>query len=114
MQACSYSSQREIVRIADDKGRGMQILIALVEKRYTFILKDDILPPDPDTGREQSTVSWEVDFDIPAEAIGAQSSNESVFISFKSFNPTYRGRVKKDAKALDVKNIKRMSIMMRR
>jgi hypothetical protein len=28
-------------------------------KKYTFILKDEILPVDPETGREQSTISWE-------------------------------------------------------
>ncbi len=30
-----------------------------IEKRYTFILKDELLPPDEKTGREQSTISWE-------------------------------------------------------
>lgn len=90
------------------------ILIARLEKRYTFILKDEVLQPDPETGREQATISWEVDFDLPPQTIPGDAYNEAVFIPFESFNPTYRGRVKKDAKPLDVKSIRRMSIMMRR
>jgi hypothetical protein len=34
-------------------------------------------------------------------------------VPFKSFNPTYRGRLKKDAPPLDLKKIRRVSIMIR-
>lgn len=37
-----------------------------------------------------------------------------MFIPWSAFNATYRGRPKKDAKKIDLKKIKRMSIMMRR
>lgn len=33
---------------------------------------------------------------------------------WKALNPTYRGKLKKDAKSLDLKTVKRVSIMMRR
>ncbi|KAI9650316.1 hypothetical protein NHQ30_000329 [Ciborinia camelliae] len=74
-------------------------------KQYTFIVKDELLPPSPD-GREQSTISWELDFKGPAD-------NSSVFVKWADFKPTYRGREKPDANPLNLKNIKRFSIMMR-
>jgi len=83
------------------------IIIAIKKsdmKRYTLILKDDLLPKSPN-GREQSTVSWEYDFG------GADS--KKVFIKWDEFKPTYRGREKKDAKPLDLKHVKRFSLMMR-
>jgi hypothetical protein len=78
-------------------------------KQYTFLLKDSLLEKSPN-GREQSTVSWEYDF----KAEGAQSGNGKVFVAWKDLKPTYRGKEKKDAEPLDLKNIKRVSIMMRR
>ncbi|KAI1816564.1 NADH:ubiquinone oxidoreductase intermediate-associated protein 30 [Poronia punctata] len=72
-------------------------------KKYTFIVKDEILPTRPD-GREQSTVSWEYDF------VGDEVD---LHIPWKDLRPTYRGKPKSDAKPLDVANIKRISIMMR-
>jgi len=71
------------------------------------------LPPDPDSGREQSTVSYECDFDLPPQTKPGDAVGKTIFIPWQSFNPTYRGRVKKDAKPLDTKKIKRMSIMIR-
>ncbi|KAE8453692.1 hypothetical protein EG329_009203 [Mollisiaceae sp. DMI_Dod_QoI] len=74
-------------------------------KQYTLTLKDELLPKSPN-GREQSTVSWEYDFK-------ANQEGEKVYIQWEDMKPTYRGREKKDAKPLDLKNIKRMSLMMR-
>lgn len=73
-------------------------------KFYTLTLKDEILPKRSD-GREQSTVSWEFDF---------KATEEKLFVRFSDLRPTYRGREKKDVEPLNLKNIKRFGIMMRR
>ena len=73
-------------------------------KKYTFIVKDEVLPKRPD-GREQSTVSWEYDF---------TGNKLDLHIPWKDLKPTYRGKPKPDAKPLDLASIKRVSIMMRR
>ncbi len=75
-------------------------------KKYTLILKDELLPKSPN-GREQSTVSWEYDFK-------GDDDGGKVFVHWNEFKPTYRGREKEDAKPLDLKHIKRISLMMRR
>jgi hypothetical protein len=84
------------------------------EKRYTLILKDTLLSRDPDSGREQATISWECDFDLPPQTVPGETKDRTVFIPWDSLNPTYRGKLKKDAEPLDLKKIKRFSIMMRR
>jgi hypothetical protein len=84
------------------------------EKRYTLILKDTLLSRDPDSGREQATISWECDFDLPPQTVPGDTKDRTVFIPWESLNPTYRGKLKKDAEPLDLKKIKRFSIMMRR
>ena len=73
-----------------------------------MILKDELLPKSPN-GREQSTVSWEYDF--KGEKDGGK---RKVFVKWDELKPTYRGREKKDAKPLDLKNVKRISLMIRR
>lgn len=73
-------------------------------KRYTFVLKDEILPLMED-GREQSTISYEYDF--------SASGSYSVFIPWTELKPTYRGKEKEDAPPLNTKSIKRWSFMMR-
>lgn len=73
-------------------------------KKYTLIVKDDILPERPD-GREQSTVSWEYDF---------PGTRSELDIGWLDLRPTYRGKPMPDAKPLDLASIKRISIMMRR
>lgn len=85
-----------------------------LEKRYTLILKDELLPPDEVTGRERSTISWECDFELPPQTEPGETHDRFVFIPWNSFNPTYRGKLKKDADPLDTKSVKRISIMMRR
>lgn len=87
-------------------------------KRYTVTLKDETLPRRPD-GREQSSVSWEYDFVVGGAAATAQggekgSAGRMVVIPFAALQPTYRGKAKPDAKPLDLKEIKRISFLMRR
>lgn len=73
-------------------------------KRYTFVLKDEILPL-MDDGREQSTISYEYDF--------SAAGNYSVFVPWSELKPTYRGKEKDDAPPLNTKSVKRWSFMMR-
>jgi hypothetical protein len=80
-------------------------------KQYTFILKDSLLPPNPDSGREQSTVSHEYDFMIPTAK--SEDSNITIFIPWDEYTATYRGKKKEDAPSLDLHNIKRISLMNR-
>jgi hypothetical protein len=75
-------------------------------KQYTLTLKDELLPKSPN-GREQSTISWEYDFK-------ANQEGEKIYVRWEDLKATYRGREKKDAKPLDLKHIKRISVMMRR
>ncbi|TVY52518.1 Uncharacterized protein LCER1_G007589 [Lachnellula cervina] len=74
-------------------------------KQYTLTLKDELLPKSPN-GREQSTISWEYDFK-------PKCRGEKVFAKWDDFKATYRGREKPDAKPLDLKSVKRISLMMR-
>jgi hypothetical protein len=76
------------------------------EKKYTLILKDELLPKSPN-GREQSTTSWEYDFQLGKDG-------GKVYVRWSDLKPTYRGRERKNAEPLDLKNIKRISLMMRR
>lgn len=69
------------------------------------MLKDEILPLDPN-GREQSTISYEYDFKA--------SGSDSLFVPWSAMRPTYRGKEKKDAPKLNIANVKRFSIMIRR
>ncbi|KAK0861185.1 hypothetical protein LTR87_017041 [Friedmanniomyces endolithicus] len=82
-------------------------------KLRTVILKDKLLPPDPENGREQATISYEADFELPSQTIPGDTHHRTVIIPFASLNPTYRGKLKKDAPDLDTKNIKQISLMMR-
>ena len=75
-------------------------------KQYTVILKDELLPKSPN-GREQSTISWEYDFKI-------KQVGQKVLVRWEDLKPTYRGREKKDSEPLDLKNIRRIGLMMRR
>lgn len=84
------------------------------EKRYTFNLKDELLPLDPNTGREQASVSYECDFELPPQTQPGDTHDKTVFIPWASFNATYRGRPQEDAKPINLKSVKRFSVMMRR
>jgi len=81
-------------------------------KKYTLILKDELLEKSPD-GREQATVSWEYDFPIE-DGDAEEGGKGKVFVKWEDLKPTYRGRDKKDAKPLDLENIERISLMIRR
>jgi hypothetical protein len=76
------------------------------QKRYTFLVKDELLPKSPN-GREQSTISWEYDFT-------SKKDGEKLFVKWEDFQPTYRGKEKKDAGPLRLESVKRISIMNRR
>ena len=97
---------------------GIEILLNPSEsddKRYTFILKDQILPRNPDNGREQSTVSWEYDFQLPVESTrDGEKRYMKLYIPWNDFKATYRGKEDKEAKSPDLSSIKRLSIMTRR
>lgn len=83
---------------------------------YTLILKDHLLPPNRDNGREQSTMSWEFDFST-ADSVPAgddDTTYRSLFIPWGRFRPTYRGKSYRSSKPLDVSDIRRVSIMIRR
>lgn len=85
---------------------GLEIVVDRADdKLYTLTLKDEILPKRSD-GREQSSVSWE--FDFRAER------RKTIFVKWEDFRPTYRGKDKEDADPLNLKNIKRFGIMIRR
>jgi len=85
-------------------------------KQYTLILKDTLLPKNPDNGREQATISWEYDFQATnsAEATQGEATHHTIFIPWAKFKPTYRGKEQKDVKPFDQASIRRISIMMRR
>ncbi|KAF7596662.1 hypothetical protein BBP40_000584 [Aspergillus hancockii] len=84
---------------------GIELHIARGDrKQYTLTLKDKAVPKRPD-GRQESTLSWEYDF----QAEGQQT----IFIKWADFRATYRGRDKEDARPLDLTSVKRFSIMMR-
>lgn len=88
---------------------GLELVINKADtKTYTLTLKNDILPRRPD-GREQSTLSWEYDFQ-------ADSPNKPcrIFVHWDEFRPTYRGKEIPDAEPLDLKRIRRFGIMVRR
>ncbi|PYH48655.1 CIA30 family protein, partial [Aspergillus saccharolyticus JOP 1030-1] len=77
------------------------------QKRYTLTLKDEIPPTRPD-GREQSSVSWEVDFTVP-------EAGARLRFAWEEFRPTYRGReVEREKVApLDLERVRRVGIMVR-
>lgn len=74
-------------------------------KRYALTLKDCI-PGRRDDGRRKSGISWEADF-VP-------TGPGDVFLAWGDFKATYRGKDKPDAEPLDLANIKRIGLMMRR
>lgn len=85
-----------------------------IEKRYTLTIKDEILPPDPDTGREQSTLSYEYDFTVPVQESCEDIQDTLIFIPWNALNATFRGREKKDAPGLKLDSVRRFSLLMRR
>ena len=115
-----FASQRTVKDLQLDLSQYQGICLILDasnsdEKKYTFIIKDEILPRNPENGREQSTISWEYDFEVPkASSDRSQPTAVEVFVPWRSFKATYRGKERKGVQGPDLKNIKRLSIMMRR
>lgn len=111
-----FASQRTADDVPGWDVSGYDVLVLDVARadarKYTLNLKDEVLPRRPD-GRDQSTVSWEYDF-VVGDGEGSTAGSTRVVIPFGDFKPTYRGKPKPDAKPLDLKNVKRISFMMRR
>ncbi|KAK8250459.1 complex I intermediate-associated protein 30-domain-containing protein [Phyllosticta capitalensis] len=113
-----FASQRTV---GDDRTwnledyEGVEIVMVTTEKSedkmYTFNIKNQLLPPDPDTGREQSTISYE--FNFRAQHNKCSAAKMALFVPWKYFRASYRGREPRDAPKLDLKNIKRFGIMIR-
>jgi hypothetical protein len=115
-----FASQRTAKELNLDlsKDGGLELVVLPKysdKKRYTLIFKDTILPPNPDNGREQSTISWEFDFEVP-QASSAGHSNDPIklLVPWRRFKATYRGKEKGDTKPPNLASVKRISIMMRR
>lgn len=111
-----FASQRTTAESTWDLSNFDGILLDIEKtdgKKYTLTLKDEILPKRPD-GREQSTVSWEYDFVTADLTKHDRGEGGEIFVPWEDFVPTYRGREMKDAKPLDLKKVKRFSLMMRR
>lgn len=117
-----FASQRTADGVPGWDVSGYEALVLDVaradDRKYTLTLKDEVLPRRPD-GRDQSTVSWEYDFVVGAgkggtAVTGSTAGSTRVVIPFEEFKPTYRGKPKPDAEPLDLKNVKRISFMMRR
>lgn len=92
---------------------GIQMEIAGADlKRYTLILKSELLPKNPDNGREQATTAYEYDFTVSMEE---EEVNTLIMkVPWSHLKATYRGREMKDAPPLNRKSIKQMSLMNRR
>ncbi|KAH1280695.1 hypothetical protein KXW28_003548 [Aspergillus fumigatus] len=101
-----FASQRTTDDISWDlsDADGLELDVAGSDgKVYTLVVKDRLLPTRAD-GREQSTISWEYDFQTVERAI--------VRVRWEDLRASYRGR-KVDAEPLDLRNVKRISIMVR-
>jgi hypothetical protein len=103
-----------VAYLAQANGQDFRKADSYTEKRYTLILKDTLLSRNPENGREQATISWECDFDLPPQTVPGDAKDKVVFIPWSALNPTYRGKLEKDAEPIVLKKIKRFSIMMRR
>ena len=116
-ESLSNSTRQTVSRSCHQPDAAIRDLFTTSGKRYTLILKDELLPRNPENGRDQATISYEYDFETKSSsAVKSKSSDvhQHFFIPWSEFKPTYRGKEKKDAKKLDPSNIKRISIMMRR
>lgn len=76
---------------------------------FTFVLKDAV-PPSPaedEDTMEESSISYETTF-------SPGGAGEKVYLPFSKFEAMYRGRTKVDAPPVNLANIKRFSLMVRR
>lgn len=93
---------------ADDDGGG---------KTFTLNLKD-VVPPTVN-GREQASVRWEHDFEVPAASssalvVSAAGNYTQSMVRFEDLVPMYQGSIQNDTAPLNLTNIKRVYFMIRR
>ncbi|CCX29925.1 complex I intermediate-associated protein 30-domain-containing protein [Pyronema domesticum] len=89
------------------KYEGLKIRIQNADhKTYSIILKNDV-PDDKTESKERSTISYEYHFSHH------NKQPATVLARFEDFTPFYRGKLARDAPPLDLKNVKRLSIMCR-
>ncbi|KAL9625853.1 MAG: hypothetical protein Q9160_000173 [Pyrenula sp. 1 TL-2023] len=94
---------------------GIELEICGIDaKEYTFILKDELLPRSVDTQREQATLSFEYDFQSIENNGASLECKLKMFVPWRQFKATYRGRETKNSQKVDPRHIRRFSIMMRR
>ncbi|EPX70748.1 CIA30 family protein [Schizosaccharomyces octosporus yFS286] len=85
---------------------GIEINIAKSDNfKYTFIIKDDHQTKNDD---ERSTLSYEYDF-----SPSFSKEDQSIYVPFSDFRPTYRGRPVEGAPPLDTSEIVQFSFMIR-
>ncbi|WBW74143.1 mitochondrial protein complex assembly protein [Schizosaccharomyces osmophilus] len=85
---------------------GIEINIAKSDNfKYTFIIKDD---HQKRGDHERSTLSYEYDF-----SPSFSKEDQSIYIPFSEFRPTYRGRPVEGAPPLDTSEIVQFSFMNR-
>ncbi|KAL3420844.1 complex I intermediate-associated protein 30 [Phlyctema vagabunda] len=86
---------------------GILISVELSDaKQYTLTVKDQVVPAV--NGSDRSTISWEHVFSSEAT-----EEPRDAFVPWSSLVATYRGRNLTDPEPLDLKSIKRISLMMR-
>ena len=89
-------------------------------KVYTLILKDEEAAGKREDGREKAGINWEVDFEVREEgAEGGEQEGDSggvtrIWVPWKEFKATYRGKEKTDARELKKGEVRRIGLMMRR
>lgn len=87
---------------------GLQLVLGAGNSDQTFTLNvKDTIPGKRKDGRDESGVSWEVDFKAPQEG-------GVIYKNWDEFKATYRGREVKDPEPLKTDDIKRISLMTRR
>lgn len=97
--------------ISSAKGGGLHVGLMrsgwIVGIVFTLVLKDSVPPNSTDRGvMEESTISYETTF---SPGVG-----ERVYLPFVGFKAMYRGRTKEDAPPVNLANIRRFSLMVRR
>lgn len=87
--------------MGSDLSNGIEIALDPLQsdrKIYTLILKDHLLPPNPNGRREQATNSWQYDFsttDCSTDS-STEPSEAKLFVPWDSFKSTYRGKPSND------------------
>ena len=76
-------------------------------KVYTFILKDGSPPAKREDGRAPAGISWEAEFQTNAEG-------GVIWKPWKDFRATYRGKEVRSPGNLEIGQVKKVGIMMRR